>query len=345
MGYDDGTVQIVDAVTGQPIHTLRGHNGMVGSLAWKPDGSELISGNYIVDGNGPVSAMIWDTGTGQRLATLSGISPASVLGVSWSSDGSQIITFGFDASPNLKFWDAVTYQLISEENKDGDSYQIVWSPDTTLVALANIAGQIIIADPITFDPLLRLYERETSSGTKGQVYAVAWSPDGSLVAGGNTAGTVRIWRVADGQNLLNMAGATSQKLGWDTTTIHAVHFSVDGRQLSSIAADGTFRTWDVSTGAILGSEQLPDAPIQAAAWNSDGYRLAYGGDNGVLHISETPTVFPPLDQITPTRPFDPSPGVPMTTRSPWGMTMVQCRSWTPPPGSPSTRCGDTMAGW
>ena len=69
-------------------------------------------------------------------------------------DSSQIITFGFDTNPSLKFWDAVTYQLISEEDNKGDSDQIVWSPDTTRVALANITGTIIIADPITFDPLL-----------------------------------------------------------------------------------------------------------------------------------------------------------------------------------------------
>lgn len=288
VGYDDGTVQIVDAATGQPIHTLRGHTGRVASLAWKPDGSELISGDFVINSYGLVTAMIWDTDTGQCLATLSGISPASVLGVSWSLDSSQIITFGFDVNPNLKFWDAVTYQLVSEVDKGGDAFQIVWSPDTTLVALANVAAQVVIANPATFDPVIILDEGQTSSGARGGVYTAAWSPDGSLVAGGNTAGTVRIWRVADGQNLLNMAGATSQELGWDTTTIHAVRFSADGTQLTAVAADGTFRTWDVSTGALLGSEQLLDAPIQAAAWNSDGTQLAYGGDSGVLHISEAP---------------------------------------------------------
>ena len=66
------------------------------------------------------------------------------------------------------------------------------------------------------------------------------------------------------------------------TPVRALHFSSDGSQLSSIAADGTFRTWDTSSGTILQTEQLDTAPIFAAAWSPDGTALAYGGSEGVV---------------------------------------------------------------
>ncbi len=283
-GHQDGTVRVWNTATGQIIHTLQGHGCEVTSLAWKADGSQLISGDFDINHDCEITARVWDTETGEPLATLSDISSTSILGVSWSLDSTQIITFGFDVNPNLKFWDAVTYQLISEENKGGDAFQIVWRPDHTLVALANTVGKIILADPVTIDPIIRLEESMASEGAVGGVYAVAWSPDGRLVAGGNTAGIVRVWDVANGQNLMNLEGADSQGQSWITTAIRAVHFSPDGFQIASIAADGTLRTWDVKTEAIVSTKQLAGTPLYAAAWSPGGTHLAYGGERGALEI-------------------------------------------------------------
>ena len=276
-GHQDGTVRIWNATTGQVLHTIQGYGCEVTSLAWKADGSQLISGDFDINHDCEITARVWDTETGQLLATLPGISGTSVLGASWSLDGTQVITFGFDVNPNLKLWDAVTFQLIAEEDKDGDAFQIAWRPDHTLVALADTVGKIILADPVTFDPVMRLEESQASEGPIGGVYSVAWSPDGNLVAGGNTAGIVRLWDVANGRNLMNLTGADSQVQGWTTTAIRAVHFSPDGSQIGSIAADGTLRTWDVETGAITSTEQLAGPPLYAAAWSPDGTRIAYGG--------------------------------------------------------------------
>ncbi len=290
-GHQDGTVRVWNATTGQIIHVLQGHECEITSLAWKPDGSQLISGDFDINHDCIITARVWDTDSGQLLATLPGISGTSILGVSWSLDGTQIITFGFDVNPNLKFWDALTFQLVSEEDKDGDVFQIAWRPDHTLVALANTVGKIILADPVTFDPVLRLEESIASDGAIGGVYAVTWSPDGNLVAGGNTAGIVRVWDVENGQNLMNLEGSDSQEQSWTTTAIRAVQFDPNGSQITSIAADGTLRTWDLETGNVVSTEQLPGGTVSAAAWSPDGSKFAYSGlDNvpGVVDIMGKP---------------------------------------------------------
>ena len=55
-----------DAATGKELLTLRGHTGLVYSVAWSPDGKRLATGELGPDGEGV------GRGDGQELLTLSG---------------------------------------------------------------------------------------------------------------------------------------------------------------------------------------------------------------------------------------------------------------------------------
>jgi WD40 repeat protein len=281
-GHQDGTVQIWDSHSRRLLLALQGYTGEIDALAWKPDGRQLLSGGY------GTSALVWDTRSGQLLATLPDISPSIVICATWSLDGSQIMTFGFDAgSTSFKVWNATTFQLVST-GVGGDVTQLAWSPDHSRIAMANAAGQLLVADATTTEIDLFLDEPKTPEGGVYGVYAAAWSPDGQRVAGGNWAGTVRVWDAITGQNLLNLQATDNPTTDWTTTAVHALHFSADGNQLSSITSDGTLRTWEVETGAIISTEQLAGTPLYAAAWSPDGTRIAYGGADGTLEIIDTP---------------------------------------------------------
>src|SRR6185312_9536339 len=102
-GGADGTVQIWNAQTGQPMLTYTGHAHanppFVLGVAWSPDGKRIVSGGD--DG----SARVWDAGTGQDLVLYLG-HHGSVKQVAWSPDGKQIASASADQTVQL--WDAAT---------------------------------------------------------------------------------------------------------------------------------------------------------------------------------------------------------------------------------------------
>ncbi|MBD2027883.1 AAA family ATPase [Leptolyngbya sp. FACHB-711] len=111
--------------------------------------------------------------------------------------------------------------------------------------------------------------------------AVAFSPDGQLLATGDTNRELRIWRVADGKNLLICQGHTN----W----IWSVAFSPDGRMLASGSDDKTIKLWDVQTGQCL--QTLQEAPYQvwSVAFSPDSRMLASGSESSVVKLWDLKT--------------------------------------------------------
>ena len=68
------------------IFTLSGHSGNVRSVAFSPDGSQIVSGSI------DRTVRIWDVASGEELAILSG-HDSYVSSVAFSPDGSRIVRF------------------------------------------------------------------------------------------------------------------------------------------------------------------------------------------------------------------------------------------------------------
>ncbi len=83
--------------------------------------------------------------------------------------------------------------------------------------------------------------KSTFTENLGYVFAMAVSPDGRLLATADSHTMIRLWQVADGQQLLSWDG---QCPGWT----RALAFSPDGKTLISGSDDKTVKLWDVSTG-------------------------------------------------------------------------------------------------
>jgi WD40 repeat protein len=84
---------------------LKGHDSIVYSVAFSPDGKTLATGS----GKGTVK--LWDVNTQQELATLKG--PRPVHSVAFSPDGKTLATGSEDGT--VKLWFAATEAEVSAQ--------------------------------------------------------------------------------------------------------------------------------------------------------------------------------------------------------------------------------------
>jgi hypothetical protein len=104
-GGPPGEVKVWDTRTGQELLTLKGHTGVVHSVAYSPDGARLASGSW------DKTVKVWDARTGQELRTLKGHS-SDVLSVAFSPDGARLIST--DGTGEQFAWDARTGERLPE---------------------------------------------------------------------------------------------------------------------------------------------------------------------------------------------------------------------------------------
>jgi WD40 repeat protein len=81
------------------LQTLEGHSSSVSSVAFSPDGKQVVSGSD------DQTVKLWDTATGAALQTLKGHS-GSVTSVAFSPDGKQIVSSSSDRT--VRLWDRAT---------------------------------------------------------------------------------------------------------------------------------------------------------------------------------------------------------------------------------------------
>ena len=112
--------------------------------------------------------------------------------------------------------------------------------------------------------------------TFGGVLSVAFSPDGTLLAAGDTKGEIRLYRVADGEQLLLFKGHTN----W----IPSLAFSPDGSILASSSTDYTVKLWNINTGQCLKTLQEHNDEVWSIDFSLDGNLLASGSDDDTIKL-------------------------------------------------------------
>lgn len=117
--------------------------------------------------------------------------------------------------------------------------------------------------------------------TIGVALSLAFSPDGQLLATGDAHGEIRLWRVADGQQLLVCPG--------HTVWVISVAFSSDGTMLASSGIDALIKLWDVQTGQCLNTLQGHTNLVWSVAFNADDRILASGSADGTIKLWDTKT--------------------------------------------------------
>ena len=101
LGDEVPLAKIWDCKTGEAIVDLQGHTDGIESVAFSPDGKQVVSGSE------DKTVRLWNAESGQLTKTLRGHTD-TVKSVSFSPDGSRLLSIGKDG--NIMLWDAKTTQ-------------------------------------------------------------------------------------------------------------------------------------------------------------------------------------------------------------------------------------------
>ncbi len=149
------------------------------------------------------------------------------------------------------------------------SYINIWQADLRDVSLhnVNLAGADLA--------------KSVFAETFGGILSVAFSPDGQLLATGDTDGEIRLYQVADGQQVLTFLGHS----GW----IGAIAFSPDSSTLVSGSEDQTVRLWDITTGLAKRTFKGHDNGLWSVTFSPDGHMLASGSADQTIRLWDVNT--------------------------------------------------------
>ncbi|MEK6705313.1 MAG: WD40 repeat domain-containing protein [Bdellovibrionota bacterium] len=295
----------------KPIMTLKGHDKMVRSVAFSPNGKMIASGSD------DQTIRLWDTKTGKLIRMLN-VEYCTAESVAFSPDG-KVLAAGYNDG-TIQLWDIETGKNISTlKDYSGSSvyvvYSIAFSPDGTLLVSGNLLGQVMLWDvqtgkkikeldkhqgivnSVAFslsgnmiasgsnDRTIHLFDTKTRKLIRSlskyfsMVESVAFSPDSKVLASGSNGGKIQLWDVKTGENIWTLNVDPDSY-----TTIFSVAFSPDGKVLASGSNGGKIQLWDVKTGKNIKTLNERLGGILSVAFSPDGKTLASGSNDNTIML-------------------------------------------------------------
>ena len=184
---------------------LKGHTNWVRSIAFSPDGQQIVSGSR------DKSVRVWDVSTGDMLKVMKD-HRSSVRSVAFSSDGKQIVSGSYD---KVWVWDVSTGDKFKVLKGHADSVKsVAFSPDGKQIVFGSEDKSVRVWDVATSDELKVL------KGHTDSIASVAFSPDGKQIVSGSDDKTVRVWDASTG-NKLKVSGSKDKSVQvWDFGSLY-----------------------------------------------------------------------------------------------------------------------------
>jgi WD40 repeat protein len=281
---------------------LRGHEGLVDTVAWSRDGSRLLTAGHDgtarlwpLRGGAPVvvrdpsgclhaadldpaerrivvasqdgTVRIW-TADGARLVRELHGHEGAVLGAAWSPDGARVASVGLDRTVRIWSVDGGAEPIVLRGH-DGALTGVAWTPD----------GRTVISSS-EYDATVRLWPSDGGAPrvirAENPVFRARPSADGALLAVPEEDGPLRLFRIADLVELPPFPARPDALMG--------AAFSPDGSRVALVSKDGTVRVLPREGGG----EQLllrgHEASVVHAAFSPDGAELATSSWDGTVHV-------------------------------------------------------------
>ncbi|MCP4350476.1 MAG: hypothetical protein GY795_33825 [Desulfobacterales bacterium] len=263
-GGEKGTLVIFDAVTGELLKRLDGHDktagnvGAVRSVAFHPQGKWLASGGD------DATIRLWSIGTWEQDTKWD--APDEVNAVAFGPDGQILASGGLDNNITLRQTNTgKVLKTLKGHSARISGCGLSFSPDGKQLASAS------------YDDTARLWNVELGKENKiidGYVNNTAFSLDGKLIAtSGNKV--ISLWKPY-GELVKRIAGHQNLVFNLEFLNLH-YSFSEENPYLVSGSYDRTLRLWDVESGVTL--------------------RVYQGHEAGIVDVTVFPISTPKLPQI------------------------------------------------
>ena len=258
----------------EEIAALTAHQRQVLSVAFSPDGQELLTASE------DATAMVWNAKTGAHLFTLTGHLQRVWTAV-FSSDGKFIVTASDDDTARI--WNAGT-TVDPKTDTEVDPNVFTRVANQTLVGhtggiwTARFSPNDALVVTSSFDTTARVWDAQTGAvvavlkGHGGPVEDARFSPDGDRVVTASRDNTARIWSARSGAQL--------QVLSGHEDSVHTASFSPDGQLVLTASADMTVRLWDAESGDQEALVTQHNDGVWGAEFSPDGSRIASASDDG-----------------------------------------------------------------
>ncbi len=263
-------VQIWNAISGKLTAELRGHRGVVTSIAFTSDGSKLLTSS---DDH---TVRVWRSfpPQGALLHTFER-QPDWITSVAVSRDG-QSVAFGGERG-TVTFGDLQTYQTRRPFFASVAAiHALAFSPSEDVLAVAG-AGAVALWNSQTGEPLPELPE------SQGRFNCLAFTHDGQrLIAGGGEVGA--------GESMVlvewNLATREKRLLPTEhTKMVVSLALSRDDGYLATSAWDNHVLIYDRTTGEQISRGKYSE-PIRSVGFNPVTHSLAIAGIRSIRILHE-----------------------------------------------------------
>ncbi|KAI0312185.1 hypothetical protein OF83DRAFT_1270414, partial [Amylostereum chailletii] len=251
--------------SGQKVFS--GHTSSVTSVAFSPDGTQIVSGLY------DSTVRLWDVSSGKQVGDPLQGHTDLVTSVAFSSDETQIVSGSWDNT--VRLWDVASGKQVGDplQGHTGWVNSVAFSPDGTQIVSGSADNTVHL-----WDVASRNQAGNPLQGHTDMVFTIAFSPDGTQIVSGSADKTVHLWDVASGKQV-------GDPLQGHTASVISVAFSPDGTQIVSGSRDNTVHLWDVASEKQVGDPlQGHTDPVSSIAFSPDGTQIVSVSYDGTIRI-------------------------------------------------------------